>query len=257
MQQSIGFYREGQTGFYSFHPLAKFLSLLFYIFSLFQIDRWGYLFLLFIVFSLAASKPSLVINILKKVNLIFAPILIALLIIHTFFNPYHQMNLHIKNLPPMSSDGLIYALLIWFRFVCAGSFALLFLKTTKISELTSGLEQAKMPRFLSYIILNTINLLPDLQQRIIRIQESQQARGMKLKGSLKTRTKALLSLITPLIYGELEQLDERALALEIKGFRRKEKPTIYKTRKLRIRDFFLIGASFCGFSLFTGMHIWL
>ncbi len=257
MQQTRGFYREGQAGFYSFHPLAKFLSFLLYVLSVFQITSWISLSLLFLAFCLAASKGSIMFNILRKVFLIFLPVLIALLFLHSFFHPYHQADMQWNNFPDMSAEGMQYALIIWFRFICAGSFALLFLKTTKISALTSALEQAKMPRILSYIILNAINLLPDLQKRIGEIQESQQARGMELKGSLRNRTRALLSLMAPLIYGELEQLDQRALALEIKGFRNNNTPTVYKREKIQIRDYFLVGLSFGGFCFITGIHIWL
>jgi energy-coupling factor transport system permease protein len=257
LPQSIGFYREGKRGFYSIHPLSKFLSFLLYIFSVFQVSRWDLLSVLFIVFCFGASNVSLIINILKKVGLLFAPILIALLFIHVFFHPYHQIDIHFSQFPDLSTDGLKYALLIWFRFICAGSYAFLFLTTTKISALTSALEQARMPRILSYIILNAITLLPDLQKRISRIQESQQARGMKLKGSLTNRSRALLSLIKPLIYGELEQLDERALALEIKGFRNNQRSTVYKSEKLKIRDYIIIFASLFGFCIITGIHIWL
>lgn len=257
MQKTTGFYREGQAGFYSFHPLAKFLSLLLYISSVFQITRWDFLFIFFLAFCFAASKATVILNILKIVGIIFAPILVALLILHGFFHPYHLANIQWKNVPALSTKGMSYAMIIWFRFICAGSFAFLFLRTTKISALTSALEEVKMPRVLSYIILNAINIFPDLQKRIGNIRVSQQARGMKLKGSLRNRIRALLSLLSPLIYGELEQLDQRALTLEIKGFRNNKKPTIYKTEKIVLRDYILIVSSFCGFCFFTGINIWL
>lgn len=61
-------------------------------------------------------------------------------------------------------------------------------------------------------------LLPQFAGRIQSIRAAQQARGLETQGSLFQRAKALFPLVAPLVFSALVDVEERALALEIRGF---------------------------------------
>jgi energy-coupling factor transport system permease protein len=51
-----------------------------------------------------------------------------------------------------------------------------------------------------------------------RIQQAQRARGLETEGSLLRRSRAYLPLMLPLVLSSLVATQERAMALEVRGF---------------------------------------
>ena len=50
------------------------------------------------------------------------------------------------------------------------------------------------------------------------IQAVQQARGLETQGNLLQRVRALFPLVAPLVFSALVDVEERSLALEVRGF---------------------------------------
>jgi energy-coupling factor transport system permease protein len=79
--------------------------------------------------------------------------------------------------------------------------------------------QAGAPFSLAYVAVTAIQLLPEMQGRAQNILNAQQARGFETQGNLLVRVRAFVPLIAPLVYGALENVQERALALDARAFR--------------------------------------
>ena len=86
-------------------------------------------------------------------------------------------------------------------------------------DLLTALTQRGLPPALAYIISSTLYILPQMQQKATAILQAQQARGLETAGSLWRRARALLPLLAPLVLGALVDSEERAIALESRGFR--------------------------------------
>ena len=59
---------------------------------------------------------------------------------------------------------------------------------------------------------------PQMTGTMNTISDAQRSRGMETEGSLLTRAKAFLPLISPVVMSALTSTRERAIALEVRGF---------------------------------------
>ena len=120
----------------------------------------------------------------------------------------------------LKQEGLLFAAASTGRiFMVVGSFLWLAL-TTRPDHLMTVLTQRGFPAGLAYIVVATIQIVPRLQARAVNIQDAQRARGLETTGSLGRRARAILPLVVPLVLSSLLDVEERALAVEARGFNR-------------------------------------
>ncbi len=110
------------------------------------------------------------------------------------------------------------------------AFAVLVL-TTNPQDLSTEMERHGFsPRF-SYVISSVFNIIPQMMGTMSTISDAQRSRGMETEGSLITRMKAFIPLITPVVTSSLITTRERAMALDARGFGAKIKRTYPETRE--------------------------
>ena len=102
-------------------------------------------------------------------------------------------------------------------FVVVSSFTI-FLLTTHPSELMSDLTRRGLPGQISYVIISTLQILPQMQAKAQTIIAAQRARGLNTEGSFVRRAGSLVPLLGPLLFGSLVEVEERAIAIEARGF---------------------------------------
>jgi energy-coupling factor transport system permease protein len=95
-----------------------------------------------------------------------------------------------------------------------------------------SLNQKGAPASLTYVVLTTIQVIPRFQSKASTILDAQRSRGLETGGSYIRRARALLPLIGPLVIGSLVEVEQRAIALEARAFRRKGP----KTSLLELHD---------------------
>ncbi len=66
----------------------------------------------------------------------------------------------------------------------------------------------------AYLLVATLQAAPRLVARAHVIAEAQRARGLRRRGSIGRRLRALPPLVFPLVLGAVAELDDRAMALE-------------------------------------------
>jgi energy-coupling factor transport system permease protein len=155
---------------------------------------------------------------------IFLPIGISLFIIQGLLFPgnasgsltFYGVTIYTEAL---SNAGILLA-----RIMTLGSGLLCVILTTTPSRLTQALAERGMPRSIEYILLMALQIIPDMRARAAAILEAQQSRGLVIK-SLVSRVRALLPLIGPLVVGALVDIEERAMALELRAFASTSLPT--------------------------------
>lgn len=116
-------------------------------------------------------------------------------------------------------------------FTMVSSFTL-FLLTTHPSELMSDLTHRGLPSQFAYVIISTIQIIPQMRSKAQTIISAQRSRGLDTEGSLFKRIGALVPLVGPLVFGSLVEVEERAIAIEARGFTSTNK----KTSLREIRD---------------------
>ena len=102
-------------------------------------------------------------------------------------------------------------------FVMISSFALLLL-TTHPSELMSDLTHRGLPPQFAYVIISTLQILPQMQAKAQTIIAAQRSRGLDTESSFFKRAGAVVPLVGPLVFGSLVEVEERAIAIESRGF---------------------------------------
>ncbi len=75
----------------------------------------------------------------------------------------------------------------------------------------------KWPFSAAFLIVATLDAMSRFGQQATRLREAQRTRGLKVRGSLATRARAIPALVFPLLLASLTEADERALALETRG----------------------------------------
>ncbi|NWF64999.1 MAG: energy-coupling factor transporter transmembrane protein EcfT [Chloroflexi bacterium] len=157
----------------------------------------------------------------------------------------------------MTSESVLFAFRNAMRIVVMVSAFTLFLLTTHPSELMSDLTRRGLPGQFSYVIISTLQILPQMQTKAQTIISAQRSRGLDTESSFLKRAGSLIPLIGPLVFGSLVEVEERAIAIEARGFTSKhaktslhEIPDPAFDKSLRWVLFALIIAS-------IGLNIWL
>ena len=95
---------------------------------------------------------------------------------------------------------------------------ILFLLSTHPSEMMSDLTRRGLPGQFAYVIVSTLQIIPQMQAKAQTIIAAQRSRGLDTEGSYAKRIGALIPLVGPLVFGSLVEVEERAIAIEARGF---------------------------------------
>lgn len=137
----------------------------------------------------------------------------------------------------VTKEGFFHGLKMGFLIasICAGIMTLYHIIPAK--DMMYALEKLGVSRSASYIIMAAAQSTTDLGKTAHTIMESQNARGVETTGSLKTRFKALLPILFPLLLSAVASTEEKTVAMETKSFAAGVKPThIYELRQTPIGE---------------------
>jgi len=118
----------------------------------------------------------------------------------------------------VTDESLAFAFRVATRIAVMISAFTLFLMTTHPSELMSDLTRRGLPGQFAYVIISTLQILPQMQAKAQTIISAQRARGLDTESSFMKRVGSLVPLVGPLVFGSLVEVEERAIAIEARGF---------------------------------------
>lgn len=221
-----------ESGMHRLHPLTKVAIVGFCLVGgLFLPGIWlTYLAFAVIIVPLAAWGKILP-PFLNAVFKTVFPFAISLVLVQGLFWPGGTP---VLELGPVSfkEEGLLFAARGIGRILMVVSSFLLLTFTTRADELMLTLSQNGVPNSIAYIMLTTLQIVPRFQAKANTILDAQRSRGLETEGSLLTRARALVPLIQPLLLGSIVDIEERAIALEVRAFGRAGT----KTTLLVLRD---------------------
>lgn len=233
--KSISLYVDNGSWLCKVHPFTKLAYIATAISVPLLVGKLSF-FAIFIALSLAVLASG---RLLKRVVPLIAfsfTILITIFLIHGLFNQSNRNILFSIGPLHFYREGLLYALHIGCNVLnMLLSFAILVL-SAKPSELVEELEKRGFSRRMGYIITSVFQIVPQMTGTMNTITDAQRSRGLETEGSLLTRAKAFLPLISPVVMSSLINTRERAVALEVRGFAAKQKKTYLADRTLHRGD---------------------
>lgn len=146
------------------------------------------------------------------------PITLFMILIHGFLNPENRTVLISFNAVHFYQEGFFFALNILLQLSALLTASLIFVLCTHPSDLITALSQVGFPHSIAYLIGSPLLLLPIMRERIGMIQNAQRSRGLDSEGNIVKRFLSLFPLLAPLVLGSLIEIEQRSIALEIRGF---------------------------------------
>lgn len=219
-------YADGSTPVHRLNPVTKLVAVLTVIVVTFAVPHWW-------VSAIAIGVvvvPGAIIarcgwRLTKLALALLAPILIALTVVQGLTFPGGRTVLAEVGFLSLTTEGLSFALGIGSRITCLVLISTLFVLTTHPGLLLTALTERGMSPKFAYIISSTLQLIPSFKERADAILLAQQARGLAVGGGVGGRTRAMMPLLSPLILGMFTDVEERATAMEARGFGSRAKRT--------------------------------
>ncbi|MDQ7030728.1 MAG: energy-coupling factor transporter transmembrane component T [Ardenticatenia bacterium] len=155
----------------------------------------------------------------KRLLWLVAPVFLSLILVHGLFYPGGRTPVWQVGPLTFTQEGLLFAATVGGRLLLAVGAFMVVLTTTHPADLTTALVNIGLSPEGAYLILAAIHLLPRMQARAQAIVAAQHARGLRTDGPPWQRARALLPLTIPLVLGAIQDVEERAMALEARAFR--------------------------------------
>lgn len=158
-----------------------------------------------------------------------------ILIMQMFFNPSNDIiwQWHFLKL---THEGINFGLKMSSRIVAIGFSFVMFFRITDIKDFVFALEKMGVSSKASYIVLSTVEMIPEMKKQSEIIMDAQRSRGIETEGSIANRMKAFLPVLGPLVVSSIANTEERALTLQARGFSVKTKKSSLKTLEKGNRD---------------------
>ncbi len=228
MVDRLSFYLKRSNWFYSLNPITKLtfiFCLLVTIYSSRNIYPPIYFSILVIILSFLAQIGK---EFLKSVMKIALPTAGILFLMQSFMMQLGNSSIFEFFIFKLTIENISYAGISAARiFLMLISF-LLFILSTHPSELMTDLTRRGLPGQLAYVVVSTLQILPQMQAKAAAIISAQRSRGLDTEGSLAKRVGALAPLVGPLVFGSLVEVEERAIAIEARAFMSTLKKTSLK-----------------------------
>lgn len=146
------------------------------------------------------------------------PITVMLIFIQGCYSPKNVTFIADLGFTRLGLEGILYALkVISTLLVFLGTFYIMN-KTTYTGKLVAALTNSGLPPKAGYLVLASLNVVPQMQRRMFIIQEAQSARGVETAGGMLARIKAYIPLLGPVVMSSLTDAQERGMTLETRGF---------------------------------------
>ncbi|MCR8669773.1 energy-coupling factor transporter transmembrane protein EcfT [Agrococcus sp. HG114] len=166
------------------------------------------------VLAAAAGRAAAFFRVWWKTILVLC---LIILVLQTFFIPGETV---VAELGPLraTQEGLDKGIGFAGRVAGIGSAVLLLTVILDVHRLVLALEQRGVNPRVTYVILATVNIIPEMRKRMTVIMDAQRSRGIETDADVWVRARAFIPTIGPLILTSIVSVEEKALTLESRGF---------------------------------------
>ena len=226
MHERLSFYAKRDSLIHRLNPMTKFiLALAMIIVSFTNPWYWTPIFILSVLIVPLCFLGRVAREYFNTFFRVILPAWLFIFLMQAIFQPVGQSVLIKFWLLDITHESLSYGFQISTRIAVMVSAFSLFLLTTHPSELMSDLTRRGLPGQFAYVIISTLQILPQMQSKAQTIIPAQRSRGLDTESTFLKRAGSVLPLVGPLVFGSLVEVEERAIAIEARGFTSKHVKT--------------------------------
>jgi energy-coupling factor transport system permease protein len=219
MHERLSFYVKRDSALHRLNPLTKLtLVLSLVVMAFLGPGYWTpHILLLFVLLPLSMLGKVYSEFLRTFLKLIF-PAASFIFVMQAFFQPIGDHVIFRVWFLDMTRESLMFAFRAAVRIMVMVSSFTLFLLTTHPSELMSDLTRRGLPGQFAYVVISTLQIIPQMQAKAQTIISAQRSRGLDTQSSFLRRVSGIVPLVGPLVFGSLVEVEERAIAIEARGF---------------------------------------
>ena len=219
MHDRLSFYTQRESSLHRLNPLTKLgLAFAFILIAYVSPFYWTAVLILLLGILPLSFLGRVQREYFSAVVKLLVPLIGFIFIMQSLFLPGGETLLFRIWVVKVTLESVAAAFLSVSRIAVMVSSFILFLLTTHPSELMTDLTQRGLPGTIAYVVISTLQIIPQMQAKAQTIIAAQRSRGMETGGSLIKRVRALVPLVGPLVFGSLVEVEERAIAIEARGF---------------------------------------
>lgn len=117
----------------------------------------------------------------------------------------------------LSAPGIAWAIEQGSRLAAIVTASLAFARAFDPHRFLQAAIAGRWPFAAAFLVVATLDAMSRFGEQATRLREAQRTRGLKVRGSLATRARAIPALVFPLLLASLTEADEQTLALETRG----------------------------------------
>lgn len=226
MHERLSFHIKRDSALHRLNPLTKLTLILALIFIAFLSPwYWTPHILAVLVVPLLSLTGKVSREFFRAAIRLILPAATFLFVMQAFFQPVGEEVIFKFYFLDVTRESLMFALSNAMRiFVMVSAFTV-FLLTTHPSELMTDLTRRGLPSQFAYVMISTLQIIPQMQAKAQTIIAAQRSRGLDTESTFLKRAGALIPLVGPLVFGSLVEVEERAIAIEARGFTSKKVKT--------------------------------
>jgi energy-coupling factor transport system permease protein len=214
----LSLYAEGHSLLHRAHPLTKGVLTVSAIALAFIVPSAPWVVGILVVLVALVIAAGVWRRLLAVTVAILLPITLLLLAVQGFANAQNRTVVFALGPIVYYREGLEIAALAALRIACLVAATFLFSFTTRPADISEALMQRGLSPRMGYVVQSALQIIPQTLDMARRIQDAQRARGLETEGSLRRRARAYMPLMLPVVLSSLVATQERAMALEVRGF---------------------------------------
>lgn len=218
MAGGLSLYVEGGSLLHRAHPLTKGVLTLSAIALAFIAPSAWWVVAILVVLLVLVAIAGVIRRLLAVALAILLPLTLLLVVVQSFANPNNHTLLFGIGPITFFREGFTFGAFNALRIACLVCATFLFSFTTRPADISEALMQRGLSPRMGYVVQSALQVIPQTLDLATRIQDAQRARGLETEGSLPRRARAYIPLMLPLVLSSLVATQERAMALEVRGF---------------------------------------
>jgi cobalt transport protein len=211
--------------FKQLYPLTKLFLSLTLILSAFIVPSYIYGYSMIIICGIVVSLENKLKIYCKRIFFSLFWLFTAIFIIQSIFLPSGEVWMKFGFIS-IYKEGVMKAVNLTSKLTAVVSALTMLTLITPVKTFTLALEKKGLNPKAAFILMLTLQMIPEMKKQANVIMDSQKARGVETEGNVFVRAKALIPVFIPLVLSSIANTEERAIMLEARGFSIGEKRTI-------------------------------
>lgn len=211
--------------FRNLYPLTKFYLAVVLLISAFILPNYTYGYLLIAICGIVAYFYEKLGIYLKRVFFSLFFLTLVIFAVQGLMIPSNDIMAKFGFIT-VYKTGIITAVRLTSKIAALVSTITMLTLISKAKEFTVALEKKGLNPKAAFILLLSLQMIPEMKKQSDIIMDSQKARGVEMEGNVFVRFKALIPIFIPMVLSSIISTEERAITLESRGFSIGEKRTI-------------------------------